>query len=124
MKTSGMIGVAWYVLVLVGLIWQMSTSRSPSRWLLAVVGWAGYGVYLLVVGRKEKRESEKLAEWHRRLVAAVDVQDFEDDGHLHELFEPEERERLIQELERMPQGSRSLRRAIEIVSPELLNEGA
>ncbi len=122
MKTAGRIGIAWYVLVLVGLVWQMSRSRPPWLWLLVLVGWAGYGVYWLVTERKEKREADELAEWHRKLEAAIDVHDFEDDGHLHELFEPAERERLIQELERMPPGSRSLRRAIEIVSPELLNE--
>lgn len=63
-------------------------------------------------------------DWYRRLQAAIDVRDFDDDGHFHEYFEPADRERLIQELERMPRGSRSLRRAVEIVNPELVDDDA
>jgi hypothetical protein len=124
MKSSSVIGVVWFVMVLCVVVWQAFHSRSPLyAWLGAglVVAW---GVHSFFTFRRGKREGEALADWHRRLRAAVDVQDFDDDGHLHELFEPAERERLIQELERMPRGSRSLRRAIEIVSPEIANEDA
>ena len=122
MKSSGGIAAAWFAMVGCAVLWQAVRSRSPwLSWLTVglVVAW---GVHWFITARKEKREGEELAEWHRRLESLVDVRDFEDDGHLHELFEPAERERLIQELERMPQGSRSLRRAIEIVSPEVANE--
>lgn len=110
-------------MILCAVVWQAFRSQSPWLWLAValVIAW---GVHWFITSRREKRDGEELADWHRRLEAAVDVRDFEDDGHLHELFEPAERERLIQELERMPRGSRSLRRAIEIVSPEIAHEDA
>ena len=124
MKSSAAIGIIWFVMILGAVLWQLS--RSPSPWisLLVVALVVAWGVQWFISSRKEKRESEELADWHRRLEAAVDVHDFEDDGHLHELFQPAERERLIQELERMPRGSRSLRRAVEIVNPELVDADA
>jgi hypothetical protein len=52
----------------------------------------------------------------------VDVRDFQDDGHLPEYLDESERRRVVEELERMPRGSRSLRRALGIVSPELVDD--
>ena len=124
MKSSRVTAVVWFVMILCAVVWQAFRSRSPWLSWLAVGLVVAWGVHWFITSRKEKREGETLADWHRRLESAVDVRDFEDDGHLHELFEPEDRERLIQELERMPRGSRSLRRAIGIVSPEIANEDA
>lgn len=122
MKSSRVIAVLWFTMVFCAVAWQ--AFRFRSHWLswLAVALVLAWGVNQVVTSRKETREGEELADWHRRLESVVDVRDFDDDGHLHELFEPADRERLIQELERMPRGSRSLRRAIEIVSPEITNE--
>ena len=112
----------WFAMVLGAVIWQ--AFRSQPSWLawLAVGLVIAWGVHWFISSRREKREGEELEDWRRRLESVVDVRDFGDDGHLHELFEPAERERLIQELERMPRGSRSLRRAIEIVSSELVHD--
>ncbi len=122
MKSSSVIGVVWYAMVLLAVVWQ--ALRSRSHWLSwLVVGLVGaWGVHWFIRSRKEKREGEALAEWQQTLKSLVDVRDFEDDGHLHEWFEPAERERLVEELQRMPRGSRSLRRAIEIVNPELIRD--
>ncbi len=124
MRSSGNIALVWFALVLCAVVWQAFCSHSPwLSWLVVglVIAW---GVHWFITSRKEKREGKELEDWHRRLESVVDIRDFEDDGHLHELFEPEEREKLIQELERMPPGSRSLRRAIEIVSPGLIHDDA
>src|SRR5690349_6505982 len=99
MKSSRVIAIVWFVMVLCAVIWQAFRSRSPWISWLAVGLVVVWGVRWFITSRKEERESEELADWHRRLEAAVDVRDFEDDGHLHEWFEPAERERLIQELE-------------------------
>lgn len=77
---------------------------------------------MLMSHLESRRAIQEVADWRRRLDAVVDVRDFNDDGHLHEYLEPGEREQLIKELEQMPKGSRRLRRAIEIVSPELVND--
>ena len=72
--------------------------------------------------REEKREENDVTAWNSRLTSLVDVQDFSDVGHLHEYFTKDERIRVIQELEQMPTGSRSLRKAISIVNPTILEE--
>ena len=111
-------------MVLCAVVWQSFHSRSPWLSVLAVVLVVGWGVQRFVSYRTEKRETLELADWQRRLDAVVDVRDFDDDGHLYEYFETDERERLIQELERMPRGSRSLRQAIKIVNPEIIDHDA
>ena len=124
MKRSLPFGIIWFVLVLCAVVWQSFHSRSPWLSVLAVVLVVGWGVQRFISHRSEKRETLELADWQRRLDAVVDVRDFDDDGHLYEYFETEERERLIQELERMPRGSRSLRQAIKIVNPEIVDHDA
>ena len=101
-------------------------AEAVVRYILVAHGPCATGrrSLLLVSHLDSRRAIQELADWRRRLDAIVNMKGFEDDGHLHEYFEAEERERLIQELERMPKGSRSLRRAIEIVCPELVNGAA
>ena len=110
------------IMFLVPIIVVRPKAHTVLFWLLTapcILAVAGYKLLRHLENRRAVRDA---ADWHRRLMAVVDVRDFEDDGHLHEYFEPAERERLIQELERMPPGSRRLRRAIEIVSPELIDD--
>lgn len=107
------------------LITLMILRPAPSSFLFwALIGsaMAVGGVYMSL-SRREGRDTEKeVTAWNRTVHELVDVHDFEDDGHLAEYFDDLERRTLIEELERMPAGSRSLRRAIESVSPELLRD--
>ena len=79
---------------------------------------------MIVETLDSKRTQRQVAAWYVRLTALVDVPDYVDDGHLHEWLEPDEQERVIQELERMPPGSRSLKQALARVSPELIDKDA
>ena len=114
--------VAAWAALLVAFMVARPRPREAKFWLLIGAALA-FGVsYMVVEALDSKRAQREVAAWYGRLQAVVDVRDYVDDGHLHEWLEPDERERLIQELQRMPPGSRSLKRALEIVSPELLDE--
>ena len=69
--------------------------------------------------RDSRRNQRETMLWNRNVRTLVDIHDHEDDGHLYEYLDAAERRKIIEELERMPAGSRSLRRALSIVSPEL-----
>ena len=75
-----------------------------------------------ILGQKHKINLE--AQWYRRLDAVVDIKDFKDADCLYGYLEPNERKRLMQTLERMPRGARSLQKAIRSVSPELIDDAA
>src|SRR5438876_236422 len=115
-----LIGV-WAVLLGVFMVFRPGP-RSFLFWALAIPALLSGGSYMFLSHFENRRTMHEVRDWDRRLRAAVDVWDFEDDGHLHEDFEPDERERLIRELELMPIGSRSLRHAIEVVKPELTHD--
>ena len=109
---------AWACLLIIFMVVRPSP-RSISFWLLLGFALLFGGVYMFLSARESRRtESEALA-WLRKVEKLVDVHDYEDDGHLYEYLDDSERRRVIEELERMPAGSRSLRSAIGIVSPEL-----
>jgi hypothetical protein len=125
MKFSIGIGIVWFLMVsyAVGAV----ILRARFSWLsvlllICIVVW---GVQLFFSYRNEAREESEWKEWQHSLHAAVDVRDFEiDERRLYNLLEPAERKRLIQELEQMPHGSRSFRRALEMVAREMVNESA
>ena len=79
---------------------------------------------MILSHRDSRRTRLETLAWLRKVNQLVDVHDFADDGHLPEYLDDSERRRVIEELERMPAGSRSLRRAIGIVSPELVRDDA
>jgi hypothetical protein len=73
---------------------------------------------------QESRQTEQATlAWLQQVHELVDVYDYRDDGHLAEQLDEAERRRVLAELQRMPSGSRSLRSALAIVSPELVNDG-
>ena len=117
-------GVIWWGMVAYAVITQLQSSMSSWLIIFIVVCAVGWAVHAFRTRRRERSEIAQLDDWYRRLEAVVDVRDFDDDGQFHEYFEPADRERLIQELERMPRGSRSLRRAVKIVNPELVDDDA
>jgi hypothetical protein len=116
--------VAAWAALLVAFMVVRPRPREGKFWLMIGAALA-FGVsYMFVEALDSRRTQREVAIWYDRLKAVVDVRDYVDDGHLHEWLEADERERLIQELQRMPAGSRSLKRALAIVSPELLDENA
>jgi hypothetical protein len=113
----------WAILLFTFMVFR-PVPRSFLFWALIIPAFLTGGAYMFLSRVESRRTIRDVSDWDRRLRASVDVWDFEDDGHLYEYFEPDERERLIHELDRMPRGFRSLRSAIEIVSPDLINEDA
>jgi len=82
-----------------------------------------YGLFDYGVGyRKQRKRQKSVADWNRTLDEKVDVNDFKDKDCLYDCLDTYERQRLVHELERMPKGSRSLYKAVLIVSPELIDE--
>jgi hypothetical protein len=108
------------------LITFMVLRPSPHSglfWLLAVTALVPGGAYMLLSHLESRRNQREVTAWIRQINGLVDVHDFEDDGHLPEYLDESERRRVVEELERMPPGARSLRRALGIVSPALIREG-
>jgi hypothetical protein len=95
---------------------------SLSFWLLAGSAMLSGGLYSLTSHMESKRVKRATLAWLQQVNELVDVRDFQDDGHLPEYLDESERRRVVEELERMPRGSRSLRRALGIVSPELVDD--
>jgi hypothetical protein len=108
----------WACLLIVFMVARPSP-RSTSFWMLIGCAIASGGVYMVLSTRESRRTQRETLLWSRKVDTLVDVHDHEDDGHLYEYLDDSERRRIMEELERMPAGSRSLRRAIRIVSPEL-----
>ena len=77
-------------------------------------------VDMLMISYREKQKAKDRADWNRHLTATVDIHDFADWEDLYAYMDPGERIRLMQGLERMPRGSRSLRKAVQKVCPEML----
>ena len=114
---------AWAGLLIIFMVVRPSPT-SPLSWVL--IGSAMFvGVLYMQLSSHEGRQTERATvAWLHQLYELVDVHDYRDDGHLAESLDERERRRIIAELRRMPAGSRSLRDALSIVSPELLDRDA
>lgn len=77
---------------------------------------------MLLSHSESRRNQVAVTAWIQQINQLVDVHDFEHDGHLPEYLDESERRRVVEELERMPPGARSLRRALGIVSPTLIGD--
>ena len=116
-----MLIVVWAAL-LVAFMGLRPAPRSFLFWMLIGSATAVGGAYM-VLSRRESAEMERgVSAWNRRIRQLVDVHDFDDDGHLAEYLDEPERRVVIELLEQMPPGSRSLRTAIAAVAPELLKD--
>ena len=111
----------WASLLIIFMVVRPSPT-SPVSWIL--IGSAMFvGVLYMQRSSQESGQTERATvAWLQQVHDLVDVQDYRDDGHLAEYLDEAERRRVLHELQRMPSGSRSLRRALAIVSPELLTD--
>jgi hypothetical protein len=97
-------------------------ASSALFWLLIGGAIGVGGLYMLAEHRDSSRTQREWREWSRRVAELVDVSDYVEDGHLFESLDDAERQRVVAELARMPAGSRSLRRALQLVCPEMLDD--
>ena len=114
--------VALWAGLLVSFMAVRPRPYSPGFWL-----WVGSatiigGLYMLLSHRESRQVQRATVGWLQQLNNLVDIRDYADDGHLAEYLDEAEQRRVIEELERMPAGSRSLRRALSIVSPDLVDD--
>lgn len=109
----------WAALLIVFMV-VSPAPYSPLFWILLGAATLSGGLYMRASARDSRHTQRATSDWLKQVYALVDVDDFKDDGHLPELLDAAERRRVIEELERMPAGSRSLRRALDIVSPEIV----
>lgn len=84
-------------------------------------------IYAVIISarqkRKEKAQAKAEADWNRSLAALVDMEDtINDQDCLFNYLQPHERQKLLDQLRHMPRGSRSLRKAVELVDPDFLEE--
>ncbi|HEU4342188.1 MAG TPA: hypothetical protein VFU31_11505 [Candidatus Binatia bacterium] len=99
-------------------IFVRPASGSWLFWTLLIVVSLVAAAYLLWSYLESKSLKESVLVWRHRLDSLVDIMDVEDDGHLYEWFDPPDWDRILLELERMPKGSRNLRKAIKIIDPD------
>ncbi len=95
---------------------------SITFWLILIPGVACVITNYIIDRREANRDLARFKVWNAKLIELVDIDDFEDDGHLFEWFSEKEWNDIFQKLESMPKGSRSLKTAIETIIPEMKNE--
>ena len=115
--------VIWASLLITFMVVRPSPYSFPFWLLLGSAALFG-GLYMLLSHRESRRTQLEALAWLQKISELVDVPDYENDGHLEEYLDDSERRRIVAELERMPVGSRSLRHAIDIVSPDLVFDEA
>lgn len=93
--------------------------HSTVTKIIFVVGMVGGGLYMLFSRKEKKVAMNKHAQWTKRLHQLVDHFDVDDDGHLIEWLNPETWEKVFADLEKTPKGSRSLKKAMSSVAPEV-----
>jgi hypothetical protein len=111
----------WAALLIVFMVARPAPD-SPLFWLLFGSAMLCGALYMRASHRDSRQTQRAIGDWLKHVHALVDVDDVVDDGHLPEFLNAEERRRIVEELERMPAGSRSLRRALEMVSPDILDD--
>ncbi|OGW54798.1 MAG: hypothetical protein A2Z46_02705 [Nitrospirae bacterium RBG_19FT_COMBO_55_12] len=129
-RIANMAKSTWFPVVLIGF-WAAllvaffvlrPSARSLLFWVLIIPAFVS-GVWYLWYSHLQSRSTQRdFSAWQERLDALVDIKDIEDDGHLFEWFDRFEWERIFSEIERMPKGLRSLRKAISAVDPEFVDK--
>ena len=121
MSTQLVLIATWAGLLIIFMVVRPAP-YSLTFWLLLGSAVLSGGLYMLLSGRESRSTQREALAWLRKVNELVDVHDYENDGHLEEYLDDSERRRVIEELERMPAGSRSLREALSIVSPDLAGQ--
>jgi hypothetical protein len=119
-----LVSILVWAACLVALIVMRPAVGSAGFWGLIVIAVVAGAAYMIDAHVQAQRRRHEVAEWLERLRSLVDFADVEDDGHLNEWFDADEWQRIFRELERMPKGERSLRRAIETVDPDFAKDSA
>ena len=118
----------WLIILLMTAVWIGAyleyghTSRCPAVWHRGLLGACAIAAIMVVSCLDSRRKQQEAARWYRQLDAAVDINDFQDRDCLYEYLKPDERLRLIHILQQMPHGSRSLHKAVQKVSPVLIDD--
>jgi hypothetical protein len=106
------------------LVAFMGIRPAPSSflfWMMIGSAMAVGGVYMFLSHRENAEVERSVSAWNRSVRHLVDVHDFDDDGHLAEYLDESQRRVVIELLEQMPPGSRSLRTAVAAAAPELVD---
>jgi len=85
--------------------------------LITVVVFAG--TVSLAEARRKKEKQAAETQWNQSLAAVMDLHDFKEPDDLYAYLDAGERARLLQCLQKMPKGARSLYRAVHEICPEI-----
>ena len=112
----------WALLLLVFVIVRPRPWSPLFLWLLGLA--MALGLWLMWRSHLEAVASRRaFAAWQARIQSLAPTIDVDDDGHLYEWLDPPQWEAVFSELERVPRGSRSLRRAMDVVVPRAPADG-
>lgn len=111
------------------LIWALSllvlVVVRPQPWSPLFVGIFAVimALSLSLMWRSHKETSEEKRRhslWETRINVLAPIIDVDDDGHLYEWLDPPQWEEVFSMLEQTPKESRSLRKAMQAIAPELV----
>ena len=106
--------VLWALLLLVFVVVRPRPWSPLFLWLFGLA--MALGLWLMWRSHLEAVASRRaFAAWQARIRSLAPTIDVDDDGHLYEWLDPPQWEAVFSELERVPRGSRSLRRAMDVV---------
>jgi hypothetical protein len=117
-RQMNIIFLTGWAILLIALLVIRPPLRSPLAWCLSVPAFVLGAAYMISAKFEAKREQQKWQNWSQRLGGLTAHPDVKDDGHLYELFDQDEWSRIFAELERQPEKTRSLRKAILKVDPK------
>ena len=118
----------WLIILLMTAVWIAAyleyghASRWPVVWHRGLLGACAIAAIMVVSYLDSRRKQQEAARWYRQLDAVVDINDFQDKDCLYEYLNPNERLRVIRVLQQMPQGSRSLHKAVQKICPVLIDD--
>ena len=93
---------------------------SSALWMAIYCAMAVFaGTVSLAEARRKKQQRAAERQWNLSLAAVVDLQDFKDPADLYAYLDAGDRTRLLQCLQRMPKGTRSLNQAVHQICPEI-----
>jgi hypothetical protein len=107
----------WSLLLILLLVLHPKTNTALF-WLLMIPTFIAGSAYMILDRRDNKAAQDEYKNWAVQIRTLVDENDVKDDGHLFEQFDADEWKNIFAALGRMPQGSKSLRKAITEIDPD------